>query len=323
MKIRQFLGMSCAVSLLGSSVQAATPTNVDDVRAQIAADSTLLSGWLSDQFKLAAPYNSTSGNIVPSQLKIFGFEVGVNAVVSNSKPDNDGLHALPTQLVNTHEIDSPDNLPFPMILGHAKFGLPLGMDAGVRIGGIPSTDRDEGDTHMEVTNKVFGLDLRKNFIEEGITRPFGLTLGLNYTHAKGHIMVRSPYESIDPQVTLDGAVGTGRTDWDTDSVGVQAILNKKIAFVNPYIGASVNKNFGDVDSSIITTGNVTEIGGNPIAPQSIDTTGTGHANADSVDVRGLAGVEFSLLPFIRLGLGIEVASQHQATGNLGLRVQFR
>lgn len=324
MKLRQLVGLSCAMTLLVSTVQAAPPTNVAEARAQITADSSLLSQWISDQFKTAVPFNSTAGNIVPSQIKIFGIEVGVNAVVSGSKMDNDGLHALPTQVVNTNEIDTMDRLPFPMILGHAKVGLPFGMDAGIRIGGIPSTDRDEGDTHMEVSNKVFGIDVRKSLIEEGITRPFGLTLGLNYTHAKGHIMVSTPYTpEVGSQVTLSDARGTGRSDWDTNSVGVQAVLNKKIAFVNPYIGASVNKNFGDVDTSIINTGSVTAVGGNPIAPESIDTIGTGHADVKSVDLRGLAGVEFSLLPFVRLGIGGEIASQGNLTGNLGLRIQFR
>ena len=34
---------------------------------------------------------------------------------------------------------------------------------------------------------VFGLDVRKKLIDEGVTRPFGLTLGINFTRAKGHI----------------------------------------------------------------------------------------------------------------------------------------
>ena len=77
-------------------------------------------------------------------------------------------------------------LPFPMVMGHAKIGLPFGFDAGIRFGGIPKTDENSGLTpKSSIKNKVVGLDLRKKIIDEGALKPFGLTLGLNYTHADG------------------------------------------------------------------------------------------------------------------------------------------
>ncbi len=330
MNIRQFFTAIFTVSLIGTSLQAAPPTTPQEAIDQVQADSILLSRWLSNEFKHAIPFNSTSGNTVPSQFKILGVGIGVSAVVSATKSDEDALHNLGTSVVDTNQIDTFSRLPIPMILGHAKIGLPFGLDAGVRIGGIPSTDNDEGDTHVEVSNTVVGLDVRKQLIEEGVTRPFGLTLGLNYTRAKGHITATTPYDpNVGSNVTLAGptgtgeAVGTARSDWDTQSIGAQIILNKKILILNPYVGASVNKNFGDVETTITNAGSITAVNGIPIAPQSFTTVGSATEKADDVDIRGLLGLEIGFLPFTKLTIQGEFANQGKLAGGIGLRVQFR
>lgn len=330
MQVRKFFATTCAVSLLGTSAQAAPPTTYAEAITQVQNDSILLSRWLSNEFKHAIPFNSTSGNTVPSQFKLFGIGVGISAVVSATKTDEDALRNLGTSVVDTNQIDTFSRLPIPMILGHAKVGLPFGLDAGVRIGGIPSTDSDEGDTHVEVSNTVVGLDVRKKIIEEGATKPFGLTVGLNYTRAKGHISATTPYDpAAGTGVTLAGTNGTGdaigaaRSDWDTQSVGAQVILNKKILIVNPYIGASVNKNFGDVDTTITNTGSVTAVNNIAIPAQNFATVGSATEKADDVDLRGLIGLELSVLPFTKLAIQGEFANQGKMAGGIGLRIQFR
>ncbi len=322
MKLRQSLAILCILNLLTPYVQAAPPTTVAQAQAQINSDSTLISGWLSDQFKRAIPYNSTAGNVVPSQLKIFGFEAGVEAVVSGTKVDTNGFHALGTQIVDTTQIDTFDRMPIPMVLGHAKIGLPFGLDAGIRVGGIPATSHDEGTTHINVTNTVIGLDVRKVLIEEGMTHPFGATLGLNFTHAKGHIAATTPYNSLGVSgVTFNpDAIGAARTDWNTKSVGAQLLLNKQILFINPYIGVSANKNFGTVGTSITNSGTFTV---SSVTGSLDGTGGSASVTPNAWDVRGLAGLEFTILPFVKLGLGAEVASQNNVAASLGLRVQFR
>src|SRR5882757_712175 len=100
MILRKGIAVACLFQLVGSSVQAAVPQ--DDIRqlnAQLSADSTLVSGWMTNQLKYVIPFNSTSGNVVPSQLKIFGFEVGAEGVVSGTKLDVQSLHNLPTTVV--------------------------------------------------------------------------------------------------------------------------------------------------------------------------------------------------------------------------------
>jgi len=41
------------------------------------------------------------------------------------------------------------------------------------------------------------------------------------------------------------------------------------------------------------------------------------------DLRGLAGIEFTIFPFVRLGLGGEYAGSKDVAGSAGLRIQFR
>jgi hypothetical protein len=334
MKLHKSLTVLCVCSMMGSIVQAApfTFTNTTDAINQVSKDSTLLSGWINDQFKDAAAFNSTAGDVVPSQLKIFGIEFGVEGVATASKVDVDGLHNLGTELIDTTKIKMYDRMPFPSVLGHAKIGLPFGLDAGIRIGGIPSKSLDNGDTHFDIANSIFGLDVRKKIIEEGMTRPFGLTMGLNYTHAKGHIDVDTPYTANMGNVLVGGqtytpsfnATGNERTDWDTNSVGVQAILNKKILILNPYIGAAANHNSGTVSSSINNVGNLilTEPG-LPTLTQALTAGGSASASPDNWDLRALAGLEITILPFVKLGINGELANEGRYGGDIGLRIQFR
>ena len=334
MKIKRFLAMVFIATMIGNSAQAVTFTDINAAVAQVATDSSLVSGWINDQFKKAAAFNSTAGDVVPSQLKIFGIEVGVEGVVTGSKLDVDGFHNLGTELIDTTKIKMYDRLPFPSIIAHAKIGLPFGLDGGIRVGGIPAKSFDNGSTHFDIQNSIFGLDVRKKLIEEGELHPFGLTLGLNYTHAKGHIDVSTPYNATAGNVVVGGqtytpsfsATGNERTEWKTDSVGVQAILNKKILFINPYIGASANHNSGTISSSINNVGSLILTDPNGILPtqtQALAAGGSASASPNNWDIRGLAGIEFTILPFIKLGINGEVANQNRLAGSIGLRAQFR
>jgi len=328
MSLRKGFSVMCVLSLLGSYVDAATPTEVNEINATLAADSTLVSAWMSNQLKYVVPFNSTAGNVVPSQLKIFGFEVGVEGVISGTKLDVDGLRHLNTSLVDTNSIDTFSRLPFPMILGHAKIGLPFGFDAGIRLGGIPKTNENSGDSKGTIKNKVVGIDIRKKIIEEGVVKPFGLTLGVNFTHADGSLDVTNTYSSV--QTTISGghtaSVNNGQTtehaDWKTNSFGLQAILDKQILFVTPYVGASINRNTGDIHNSITTTGTPVVDGiADPSLP--LSAVGSSTDKANKWDTRALLGIEFSVLPFMRLGLHGEYGGNKNVAAALGLRVQFR
>jgi hypothetical protein len=326
MKIRQVLAVACAVALAQSGVTAAP---IDEAVSQLSSDSTLLSQWMADQLKYVVPFNSTSGNVVPNQLKIFGVEVGGEIVASGTQSDTDALRALPTQVINTQTIDAQGRIPMPLALGHAKVGLPFGFDAGVRFGGIPKTHIDNGDTKSTVSNTVFGIDIRKKIIEEGALKPFGLTLAVNYTHANGSLDTTSPLEAVGT-ATVDvsgtptsytfSGTGSNHADWQTNSYGVQAILDKQILFFTPYIGASANYNTGKINTNLTTTGLVTISG---FSPSQETASGSANADANQWDCRALLGAEFTFLPFMKLGIGGEYAGNKNMAASLGLRFQFR
>ncbi len=324
MNLNKILALNCIAILLAANAQALTPQETE-VQTKLSSDSTLLSGWLSDNLKYAVPFNSTSGNVVPNQVKLFGFEVGIEGVFSSTKVDSDALRVLPTTLVNPKTINTSSRLPMPLILGHAKIGLPFGLDGGIRIGGIPETTHNSGTERSKVKNKVFGIDLRKKLIEEGVVKPFGLTLGLNYTHAKGSVDITNSFDS-QTYTTSDAhtaKIRNGQTalhgDWKTDSVGLQAVLDKQIFFITPYIGASINRNSGDINNSITTTGTA-EIDGT--AGNALNATGLSSSKANKWDTRALLGVEFNILPFVKFGIHGEYAGNRNVAGALGLRFQF-
>jgi hypothetical protein len=333
MSVRRLLVVLCGMSLLAPEVHAVTPPPalVTQLTNEVAHDSLLLSGWMVDQLKYAVPFNSTSGNVVPSQLKIFGIEAGVEGVVSSTKIDNNALHNLPTSLVDTHSIDTFSRFPMPMILAHAKLGLPFGFDGGVRVGGIPKQNINHGNNKGSIKNKVFGIDIRKKIIDEGVTRPFGLTLGLSFTHADGSFDMSAPFNSIQTPLqggytgTLSNGIVTNHSDWKTNSVGAQVLLDKQILFITPYIGVSSTHNSGTLNNAISSAGDavVSDSLGNPVGTQAVTAVGASSVKPNKWDNRALVGVEFSFLPFLKMGIGGEYAGSKNIAGSVGLRFQFR
>src|ERR1700690_331469 len=134
MKIQKGLAIVCIVNLMSSVVQAVNFTDLNSAKNAVSSHSTLISGWINDQFKTAAAFNSTAGDVVPSQLKIFGIEVGVEGEATASKVDIDGFHNLGSTLIDTNQIKMYNRMPFPSVIAHAKVGLPFGLDGGVRLG---------------------------------------------------------------------------------------------------------------------------------------------------------------------------------------------
>ena len=83
-------------------------------------------------------------------------------------------------------------------------------------------------------------------------------------------------------------MGAERTDWTTNSVGLQAIMNKKILIINPYIGASVNHNSGTVKSSINNVGTVSLT--DPILGTASQAVCRGRRRVDQPKQVGFAGI---------------------------------
>lgn len=313
------------VCVAGVSMQAVSAP-IDDAVTQLQTDSSLISQWTSDQFRNVIPFNATMGNTVPSQISMPGFEAGIGAFVSGTKFDTGALNNLATGVVDTGEIDTFSRFPFPLILLHAKAGLPFGIDAGFRLGGVPKTTFDKDSSRVSMKNSVYGIDLRKAIIEEGAVKPFGLTLGLSYTHANGSIQTETPYDEVPGttvsgnNITLTNAKGTGNIDWKTDSIGLHALVSKKFLIVTPSVGASIHHHNGGASTSIRTTGTVNDT--TAATSQSFDVTGSGAGDAREWESRLTAGLEFSFLPFTRLGLNLEYAGSKNIAAGIGFRAQF-
>ena len=313
----------CSTTLLGSSAHAGpNPSEVSQFTSILSGDASQVSQWISDQLKYVVPFNSTAGNVIPAQLTFPHFEVGVEGVVSGTQLDTGALQNLNTQLINTSSINTYSRLPFPMVLGHAKIGLPLGFDAGLRFGGIPKTNINSGSTQSSIQNTVVGIDVRHKIIEEGILMP-GLTLGLNYTHANGSIDVTSTFNSLTTTIngnpaTISNGSAAEHADWTTNSYGIQAILNKKVLIFDPYVGASANYNTGNISNSITATGTANFSDGS----QAVTASGSSASSANPVDLRALFGIDLTIFPFVRLNLGGEYAGDKNLAGSFGLHLQF-
>ena len=327
MKFQKILAVYCSLGILAMQPGVVQASTLTDAEAQVIQDSSLIGQWMSDQLKVAVPFNSTAGNVVPKQLKIFGIELGVEGVVTGTKLDVTAFDNLPTTLVNTSQIKMYNRLPLPDVLAHAKIGLPFGIDAGVRVGGIPKETFDNDTSHFGIKNTIVGIDVRKVLIEEGVTKPFGLTVGANFTRASGSLDLSSTvntksFTESGHTATLQNGAVASHSDWDTKSVGVQAILNKQILFFNPYIGASANKNFGSVTTTVTETGTLAVDGiANPAGATTL--SGSGAATPNMWDIRALIGCEFSILPFVKLGINGEYAGSQKLGADIGLRIQFR
>ena len=153
-------------------------------------------------------------------------------------------------------------------------------------------------------------------------------MGLNYTHADGSLDLSNSnitglnYAYNSHNVSIANGVVAEHADWKTNSVGVQAILDKKILILTPYIGASANYNTGTINNSITSTGNPV-LDGNTDTSTTLSAIGASSAKANKWDMRGLAGFEVTILPFVKLGLQGEYAGNKNMAGALGLRIQFR
>ncbi|MBI3292340.1 MAG: hypothetical protein HYZ73_05975 [Elusimicrobia bacterium] len=328
------LGVVVGLCLGGLETSWAAPTSDDFTTStnRLSSDWKLLSQWQSDNLTESLAFHAASGVAFPADvIKLGGFELGFAGVVSSSKLDNGALLGLPTQVVRTQDLDRLNRLPIPAAVGHVKIGLPGGWDVGGKAGGFSETLK-KGDSRSKVKNTVWGIEIRKALIADGLTRPFGLALSATLDGAQGSLELTDTYNKTSPNVTMSGrqfditpnTKTVDKADWNVKSLGGRLILSKKLPILHPYIGAAVNRNFGTVRSGITTTGDVTlkDLSDGQTATQSVGTlSGSASAEAGTTQLRLLAGTEISLLA-LRLGLYGEYTARHFA-GTLGLRFQFR
>lgn len=317
--MKKFLGVLTLVLGCGGQSWAVTPTAATTA---LQSDYQKIGLWFSDQFADAMAYNAASGTNMPANVaKLPGFELGVTFGVTASEIDTDALSQLGTSVIDTTQVDVYSRLPVPVGVAHVKVGLPWGMDLGGKFGSY-TLSADKEDSNFSFKNAVWGIELRKALAEDGLTRPFGLALGVSLDGNNGRITYDQPYntpttyqgDTVTPDVT-----NRITSDASVRTVGAKVTVSKNLLIVTPFAGLGLNKNFGSVRSTIRSFGNVTTTGAGG-GTQAVDVSSVAEAKANDVDTRLFAGIEMNIL-LLKLGISAEYAGKDVA-GNIGLRFQF-
>jgi hypothetical protein len=308
MKINKTLLFSIAV-FAGGPVWAALS---DDIRT----DSENVAKWFSQEVAHATAFNAAANPQIPGEVhNLLGVEVGLSAGVSSTKLDSDGFNNLPLKELETSGFDMPSDVLMAMPLVHAKLGLPFKLDVGVKYGHIRYDDTNE-DAKSKVTNSVFGVDVRRRLMGEGVTGVVlpDVALSLAYDQANGDVTRTEQYVGPVTGGTLD-ASSTMESKWQTGAVTARVVASKQVLIFTPYIGAGYSRLMGDAE----TTVNITETGSS-LGVGSVSAKGSAKADDDILQILG--GVEFTFFPLFKINVGGLYATDDWAA-TAGLRFTFR
>lgn len=296
---------------LGLSLSFSSPAMAD-----LASDSQKSAQWFSQELGDLLAFQAASTHFLPGDTVGFpGVEAGIAGGVTAMKLDEDGYRTLSFDTLDSNEADLPSAIGAPSGVLHVKAGLPWGLDIGLK-GGTARVDADEGDAKIELTNKIFGIEVRKRLLGGGLTGAAlpDLSLSLAMDSASGDI---TRTERYDAGVQSGGnlvADTTWKSEWDLKAVTLRAVISKKVIFLTPFAGVGITKTSGDTE----TTVTIDEVGGNAGLG---DVSSRGTAETDEKTGHLIAGLEVAPLPFCRLNLSGLVAKEKFAV-SLGLRVQF-
>lgn len=292
-------------------------TSVPLVRADLSSDSLQIGQWFSKEVGNLMAFQAASTHFLPGDTVGFpGVEVGIAGDVSAKKLDVKGFRGLSLSTLDNKgsEINLPASIPAPMLVLHAKVGLPGGWDVGAK-GGSLGFDTTSGNAKTKFSNKVFGVEVRKNLLGGGLTGAVlpDLSVSLGYDHASGDVTRNEVYNGAITGGTLD-ADTTWKSKWNVGAITARAVVSKKFFVLTPFLGAGVTKLTGNTDTTVGIVGTAT-----PGGTQNISVTGSAKNNKSIV--HALAGLEISPVPFFKLGLGGLVAKDLWSA-SLDLRVQF-
>jgi len=286
-------------------------------RADVTSDAVALSRWFSQELAAATAVNAAASPQLPGEVhSVLGVELGVSMAVSASTLDLDALDSLPLTDLNTSTVDMMSRLPIPLPVIHAKIGVPMGFDVGVKFGKF-KFDSTDGAKKSEVANQVFGLEVRRRLMGEGATGVLlpDVSVGLAYDVANGHASLDDRYAA---NLNLPGGAAASSdlawdTDWQTSALTLRAVASKQLAIVTPYVGLGYTHLMGDAKTrlAIQETGNAANA-----------TEGAASADADGDIVQVTGGVQFAFFPTLKMNLGGMWSPDHFA-GTLGLQFNFR
>ena len=259
-----------------------------------------------------------------------GFEVGLMLGTSIGNLDKDAFNDLSTDTIEPGQIDIPKTVAIPMPILHAKAGLPslpvIGKtDIGIKLGTL---SYEVNDCDFDYT--VYGIQLRKEILEDGLASIGALSVNLSFNNMKGTAEISRDYKYVS-QETYSGfnydqnvdSVSSWETEWDINSIGLMAMYSKKVAIINLFLGVGVDQNSGDIDTTLETTGTLalTEVGSsfNTLSAP-ILIRGTSSCDPEESIVRLTGGVEFGLT-LLKIGLSGEYSEENYAVAG-NVRFQF-
>jgi opacity protein-like surface antigen len=303
---------ACAVS--------SRAAGLDDIRT----DSEASAKWFSEQVAHVTAFNTASTPLLPaSVLKVLGVEVGVQGGASLSKIDVTKFRNLPLGAFDNKgsAINLPDTIPFPQAVVHAKVGLPMGFDVGLKYGGLNFENKTSG-AKIKFENKVFGAEVRKRLLGGGVTGVMlpDVAVSLAYDNASGNITRTETYNAplLQGYGTMN-AETTWKTDWNTGAVTARAVASKKLLIITPFAGVGLSQLMGNAETTISTLGTITPA---PATGATVNESVKAKGDAKKTVFHAMGGAEISLFPFMSLNLSY-LWSKDDQSAQAGLRFQFR
>ncbi len=295
----------------------------------IAEDYKVLSQWIGKELSSPLSFLPGIGPDLPANvLSLPGVEIGLMLGTSVGNLNKDTFNSLSTDTIEPGEIDIPKTVAIPMPMLHAKVGLPslpvVGKtDIGIKLGTL---SYEINDCDLDYT--VYGIQLRKEILEDGIASPGALSVNLSFNKMNGTVKISREYNYVS-QETYSGfnydqnvdSVSSFETEWDINSIGLMAMYSKKVAIVNLFLGLGVDQNSGDIDTTLETTGTLT-LTESPMNTFSdtILIRGTSSCDPEESIVRLVGGVELGLT-LLKFGLSGEYSEENYAVAG-NVRFQF-
>ncbi len=308
MKINKTLLFSL-MGLLVGPVWAGLPEDIQ-------TDSQELAKWFSKEVAHATAFNAAANPQIPADVhNILGVELGLSAGVSSTKVDIDGFNHLPLNELDQSRFDMPSDVVMAMPIVHGKVGLPFDLDVGLKYGHL-SYDNTNNDAKSEVTNSVFGVEIRRRLMGEGATGVVlpDVALSLAYDQANGDVKRTERYSGPVTGGTLDAST-TMKSEWQTGAVTARVVASKQLIIFTPYIGAGYSRLMGDVDTTMDVVGTASPGG-------AVNVSSKGSAKADDDVLQFLGGCEFTFFPLVKFNIGGLYADKDWAA-TAGFRFSFR
>lgn len=282
----------------------------------IQSDAQQLGKWFSETIGHITAVNALSGPQLPGEVhNLLGVEVGISAVASSSKLDQDSFKNLPWEELQPEGFTIPSDVIVAMPMAHVKVGLPFDLDLGVKYGTVGYDDSEDG-AKSEVDNSVFGVELRRRLMGEGVTGVVipDVALSLAFDQAMGDVKRTERYNGAISSGHLD-ADSTVTSEWKTGAITARIVASKQILIMTPYMGIGYSRLFGDTDTTV-------EVVGTSVAPGDVNVSEKSAANADGDLAQLVGGVEFTFFPTLKFNVGGLYAKDDWAA-TAGLRFTFR